>query len=172
MPASQLPVPPETTVADFDEEFGGLLVVFVVVVVDVVAADVRVDAAAGSALSEEAFEELPEAVVEACCDELGEVETVLDVVDAVELAVESAEFVAPGISRETRRPSAAAAPVARTTTPLEVRRTLVRARSRRRPSPSPGRVGRFEWAWGGCLLDEVRMPAMSPGEPADPRTVS
>jgi len=110
---AQLPVPPETTVADFDVELGA-----VVAVVGATATEV------------------PEVPDTALAD-VSEDELVVDVVEGVVLAAVRAdtEVVIPGISGATTRPKAEAAPMARTATALDVRRDRASAPSRRaRPS--------------------------------------
>jgi hypothetical protein len=91
-------------------------------------------------------------VLEALGDDPDE-DPVPDVV-VVELAVALAEVVVAGDSFETINPTTAVAPAARTATDLDVRRTRVRASSRRRAS------------W----FDEDGMARMSPCEARDPRT--
>jgi hypothetical protein len=121
----------------------------VVVGVPVVAveADVSEDC---DALPEE--ESVPDAV------DVVDVPDAIEVVDAVvELTVVSADVVVPGISLETIKPRAAAAPAARSATVLDRRLTLVAAASRRCGSNRSREFG-------------VLMAGMSPCEPRDPRT--
>ncbi len=77
--------------------------------------------------------------------------------DVVALTGVPAVAVVPGISLETTRPSTTAAPAARTAAALDVRRTLVWARSRR-------------WDSGGGIRGEVDTTGMSPRQPRIPRT--
>ncbi len=115
------------------------LVVELGAVVVVVAAVVGVDALADGELPDEVLDEVPDS----------------DADDVVELTEVSAEAVVPGISLDTTRPSTAVAPAARMATAVDVRRTLVWARSRR------------------CdpMLGEVLTTGMSPCQPRITRTV-
>jgi hypothetical protein len=113
---------------------------------------------------EEVSEELPEVDVVSCCDELAEVERLPEPVEAVELTVVSADAVVPGISFETTRPRTAAAAVATMATAPEVRRTLVRAMSRRLAPSCAGRPrglvgGPVECPRGGGVVDDLLMHA-------------
>jgi hypothetical protein len=113
-------------VADFFVELGAVVVVVAAVVGVVALADVELP------------EESPEPVAALSCEVLDEpVPAVSDVVELTAVAAEAVAVV-PGISLETMRPSTAAAPVARIATALDVRRTLVLARSRRSTSSLPG----------------------------------
>jgi hypothetical protein len=144
-------------VADFEVLAGA-------VVVGVTVSGVVVTVVADSAPESEAL------VVDALCDEPAD-DPVPDVVGA-EVAVVAADVVVPGISFETISPSTPAAPAARTATDLDVRRTRVRASSRRLvPSPGVGCGGRVGRPRIGSSFDEGVMPGMSPGEARHPRTV-
>jgi hypothetical protein len=111
-------------------------------------------------------------------DALDEV-PVPDVDDVVELTEVSAAVVVPGISLDTTRPSTAAAPAARTATALDVRRTLVWARSRRCDSIRPVRRGRCSdrcsdrlgQPSGDGIPGEALTTGMSPCQPRITRTV-
>jgi hypothetical protein len=136
----QLPVPPETTVAEFEVDLGAVVVVVVAAAVPVVAAEAPDDP-----------------------DELDEEAPVPDV-DDVEgdvARVVVAFAVVPGISLETTSPKPAAAPVATITTARDVRRTLAPARSLLLAPSSPGRASSGRPLGGfGCSMAASRLVGM------------
>jgi hypothetical protein len=134
----QLPVPPETTVAEFEVDLGAVVVV---------AAEVPV-------LDAEAPDDPDELEEEAPVPDVDDVEG--DVPGVV-----AAFAVVPGISFETTSPKPAAAPVATITTARDVRRTLAPARSRLLAPSSPGRVCSERSLRGfGCSMVASRLVGM------------